>query len=138
MVIIISGRFEYGYEYMGLNGRLAQTPQTDRIHLTLTHALSMKMGGSIIGPCTTGKTETIRNLAKIFALLCIVTNCTSEMNLDGIATILTGLSQCGTWGCFANFQRLSKRVQSIVSMQMHALRMALMNKREQFCVGSPI
>lgn len=152
---IRTGKFRYGYEYMGLNGRLVITPLTDRIYLTITQALLMKLGGapagswfvcgdnshddrsnqsgfryliayiwsspmldntynvigynscSILqnsltyfflfsaGPAGTGKTETVKDLAKALALLCMVTNCGEGMDNCAVATILSGLSQCG-------------------------------------------
>jgi len=48
----------------------------------------------------TGKTETIKDLGKNFAIYVVVQNCSEALDYKSMGKMFSGFAQSGTWGCF--------------------------------------
>jgi dynein heavy chain 1 len=137
VVRMADASFLYGYEYLGVGERLVQTPLTDRCFLTLTQALSQRLGGSPFGPAGTGmqdenmkvnclgKTESVKALGAQLGRFVLVFCCDDTFDFKAMARIFLGICQVGAWGCFDEFNRLEERILSAVSQQIQRIQLGL-------------
>ena len=124
-----------GFEYVGVQPRLVITSVTDRIYLTIVSALAMGLGTAPAGPAGTGKTETVKDLAKHASRLCVVFNCGEGVTYRMTERLFMGVAQSGAWVCLDEFNRINVEVLSVIASQLGDIRQAIATRKQTFSMS---
>lgn len=101
-------------------------------------AVQCNLGGAPEGPAGTGKSETIKDLAKQVALPCVVFNGQDGIYTKTMSRFFKGLAQSGCWSCFDEFDRIKIEVLSVVALQVREIQKAKSLKATEYIFESDL
>ena len=92
-IYMANAKFQYGFEYLGVQDRQFHTSMTDRCYQFLTQALESRLGSSLIGTDETDKIEFIKALGHQLGRFVYVFNCDETFDIQAMGRIFVGLCQ---------------------------------------------
>ncbi|XP_062910989.1 dynein heavy chain domain-containing protein 1 [Mobula hypostoma] len=117
-VDILSTSLYYDYEYLGSGRQFVHTPLTDRTCLALLLAIQNFSACALVGPCGTGKSATLSQLARALGCQLVTLRCGEGMSSNLLAQLLRGAVQSGAWLQLKDTELLTPGALSTLGQQL--------------------
>ncbi|XP_076645556.1 dynein axonemal heavy chain 3 [Halictus rubicundus] len=124
-VSMFDASIKYGYEYSYYKQCIVNTTLTERCFYTFMQAYKYHLYGAVTGLSSTGKTETIKSLAKAIAVQFRIFNCANISSYNFVCQVFKGLVSCGAWLCFENFNSLELEMLSMITQNLVCVAQAV-------------
>ena len=126
---MLDAKLDYGYEFLSCNFPVVLTPLTERCFLSLTQAVTHNSVGCLIGPTSTGKTQTIKGFSHMLGRFLISLSCLQDFAPNSIGRIFTGIAHEGAWCLFDELQQASNTTLSVVTFYIQNILNAIKSKQ---------
>ncbi|XP_066149434.1 dynein axonemal heavy chain 7-like [Euwallacea fornicatus] len=111
---------DYGYEYLGNNGQIMLSSQTERCYVTLLIAYFNNFFGFLKGAYQTGKSVTVKYLAETLGRAFYSFSCISKLKVNELGRVLKGVSLINY--CWINIKHIEKLKFEVLSSISQELR----------------
>ena len=100
----------YGYEYLHLSKPFVKTKKVKELNLRLAVYQHNFFACLLQGPAATGKSESVKEISKMFGRFCVSFNCSDQISIEKIENLISGALLSGTSLCLDEFNRLPSEV----------------------------
>ncbi len=122
VISVLYSSHPYCYEYLSVFRRLAITPLTDRVYRSVFCMLDHQLSGALLGPHSSGKSETLLELSRLIAIPFYTFRCFRRLNFKVAARMMRGVCAGGFWACFEEFGLLDSLTISVVAQQLQTIQ----------------
>ena len=119
----------WGGEYQGLWQLMVNTSDIRRAHACVLGNLKHGDGVLLQGPSGTGKTESLKELARCMGKYCVLFNCSQDVNIRTLEKLLSGLCYTASWLCLDEINRLTLEIMSVAANQITTIKNAVVMKK---------
>ncbi|KAH9162431.1 hypothetical protein LEN26_000952 [Aphanomyces euteiches] len=123
--------YDYGYEYLGPYSAIALTPLTERMMWNMSMAFRLHSGAFLYGETGVSKQATIRELVQSIGVLCVIYDCSIQLNLHQLGRILRGLIQCQAYLSVVGLEHVDSEIFQLFVNQIKRIQQALKTHKEK-------